>query len=818
MKSIVSELSKSHATKGISPEEFERFSKAIRQTFREVLNEHYTERMDSIWKQFLELLVLFMGHATTQDNRNMSSGNEEDEAYMKGLAGLISGYDKTKPASDKASNTENHGMSLDFVLKDPEYLLFFSKFLGDDGNDESLLFLLAVDKFREEFTPIEEKRHMKQDLKQQKKEAKRKRKEDKLRKKKEAVEEKRQEHGNPTTNSIDHISESKESTSKEKKSIPDTDKLRTKEEEEVQIILEGKKKRMADKLYKMYVKPGALLQVTLSSTIINSIEDAILTDCVTGATFDSARRAMFSYIERGSYVRFLASIEYATASYNAQKQSGDPTALQAHRSEKLGKEWKNTKSTSMRNNAILLRSFAIAIAQSDSGGSKTQTPFTELFYEVLFMLSPEAKLLFNNSLAHQGTMLSNVLVQLLAMMQEDDSQFNNAVKRLAGTHVHMGITSTMFHDFGNALIITLRRTLQMEEDWGEWLLLERKWQEAYHTISAAMIRTMVTMPQTKAKVPKWLAGQLNEYKRVTSETIGRIKRGGKVQLFQEIFYSNFFLLSSESEEKFLHVSKQGEALWGALDSVVAMLKNPKKMHSILQELAKSHAHKGISQNEYRVFTQTIRSTFRDVLRQEYTETMDSVWKQFLELLIQFMSHGSQSSSFASNTSGNEQDAAYIKGLAGMLSGYQNKSHPKEQTVSHTPEFGDKQETSKSGSKSANSAGSGITDTSMTPLTFALLREVLPNQVSDRAVVGEVNKLHDQLIYTVEQLKLYSLDAISNYVCSATAHALKPYLLPKAAYGSFTPEYGSGLSSPGIEPFFSPTSVASDGSPIPLSSA
>lgn len=538
------------------------------------------------------------------------------------------------------------------------------------------------------------------------------------------------------------------------------------------------RKETAVKLSELYVKEGSLLEINLPSEIIAKLLVELESVEIKASIFDDAREAIFKLMSRDTYERFLVSEEYAIT-LRVDSEALERKSLREFHSSR--------RRDSIRTSSLLLRSFSIAsrthgeIGKVKKASKNSQNMFAMMFYEELFKISPEAHLLFNNSISHQGTMLSNVLQQLLALMQNNDQKFDHVVARLAGIHVHMGITSSMFRSFGKALTNTLRIQLQLEEKSCEWLLVQRHWDAAYNKISSALVGAMLAMPEqsgglfsrNKAKVPRWLGGQLKEYNKYTMATIQRIKQTGKVDLFTEIFYSNFFLVSPESVDKFPHVAQQGQALWGALDTVVRMLSTPRKMHNILNTLAKSHAEKGISPREFDFFTVTIRKTFKDVLKSEYTDAMDSIWKQFLELLTLFMGHAStRTDSVARDTTLTPTDGGYTQGLVDMFA-----ELPTSQTES---------ERENSNSETSQSM-------TVTPLTFSLLRTLMPSMVKDRAVLEEVNKLHDQLIYTVDQLKTYSLEALEKHVCSATARALTPYLQPPALAGGVSP--GFTLKSP-----------------------
>jgi len=143
---------------------------------------------------------------------------------------------------------------------------------------------------------------------------------------------------------------------------------------------------------------------------------------------------------------------------------------------------------------------------------------------------------------------------------------------------------------------------------------------------------MAASHKVKESHPGWLKEQLAEYQTYTSLTLLLVaKRTNEV--FMGKFYERFFELSPQSVVKFKDLKQQYKAVAGALQSVVKLIAKPKKMQATLASVAKVHRRMDITSQEYSLFGAALRDTFRSELGTDYTEKMDSVWKQFLELLV-----------------------------------------------------------------------------------------------------------------------------------------------------------------------------------------
>lgn len=367
----------------------------------------------------------------------------------------------------------------------------------------------------------------------------------------------------------------------------------------------------------LYIQSASLLNVNCPQPITRDILHAIANGVVTPSLFEAARANIAQQMEK-DFEKFTRSSSWlrATSSTAQAPIDKDKPPRQA-----------------IRQSSILGSSLQIA---------STKGTFSEALYEVLFQISPEAKILFHDNPSHQGAALHGALSHLLSFVKQNDKQFSAAAKQLAGKHLLMGITKNMFKSFGVALISTLQEHICLEERSLEWQTIKRHWQTAYDLISGDILFEMRQLEPEANRffnrskgAPKWLLNQLVECKTFTSLTMQIITRKGN-DVFQAAFFARFFQTSPESAPKFAHPDSQKVALWGALDSVMKLLKKPNSMRKTIAKIEALHAAKGISHKEYTHFVNALRGTFRAVLGEEYTERMDVVWKQYFELILCFL--------------------------------------------------------------------------------------------------------------------------------------------------------------------------------------
>jgi len=357
----------------------------------------------------------------------------------------------------------------------------------------------------------------------------------------------------------------------------------------------------------------------------------------------------------------------------------------------------------------------------------------------------------------------------------------------------MGITRSMFEAFGDALINTLQHHLQLDNGTQEWAAVERHWRAVYTFITSEIIYGMTQLaPEQrglfgkKEEIPKWLADQLVEYKTYTSLTILLIGKSGNDK-YMETFYAKFFEMSPTSKRKFRDMASQKAALWGALHTVPKLLDKPEKMRKCLLDTAKIHKTKGIVHKELMLWVRGLRAAFRAELGNEYTEQMDAVWKQFLELIVLFLvdkdddtgkgerlstkyddldPDSKQQREDSKSNSSTSKDAA-VANIYGAIANIQPDS------TSHSNEHS---QNSQSGRDSSLTHSLSVAQEEPDySLDLAFFRQRMPAGVPDSAIIAEVQKLNDQLIYSTKQLATFTLKEIEQFVLPGAAKALTPFL-------------------------------------------
>lgn len=532
--------------------------------------------------------------------------------------------------------------------------------------------------------------------------------------------------------------------------------------------------RAAQKIFSGYVGTAALFEISLPQPEVKMLMQQIQNRAVTPTFLDRAQAHVAATMLREVYPRFTTLPQFRHLrpgqNNNVKPAIVDPRAA-------------------IKKSTTLMRSFHIATMATSSGGS-----FADDFYSELFQTSPESKMVFNHNAAHQGVALQGALNNLLAFLKEDAKKFQGVVKRLSEIHLKMGITRSMFEAFGDALINTLQHHLQLDNGTQEWAAVERHWRAVYAFITSEIVYGMTQLaPEQrglfakKEEIPKWLADQLIEYKTYTSLTILLIGKSGNDK-YMETFFSKFFEMSPSSKRKFNNMASQKQALWSSLATVSKLLDKPEKMRKVLLDTAKTHKGRGIVHKELMLWVRAMRASFRTELGNEYTEQMDAVWKQFLELIVLFLvdrddetGKGERLStkfddldpdSKREDSHSSNKSSAADSAVANIYGAITNL--PPSDSISHYSH--EHSENSQSGRES--SLNRSLTVAQEEPdyaLDLAFFRQRMPTGVPDSAILAEVQKLNDQLIYSTKQLSTFTLKEVEQFVLPGAAKALTPFL-------------------------------------------
>jgi hemoglobin-like flavoprotein len=114
--------------------------------------------------------------------------------------------------------------------------------------------------------------------------------------------------------------------------------------------------------------------------------------------------------------------------------------------------------------------------------AKGRTRLATLFYDRLFEIDPEARLLFAADLEEQRAKMMSTLGSIVAQIHAFDA-LRPIVGDLALRHVRYGVRAEHYPPVGEALLWALRQTL----DTRFTPPVEAAWTRAYEALSAAMI-------------------------------------------------------------------------------------------------------------------------------------------------------------------------------------------------------------------------------------------------------------------------------------------------------------------------------------------
>lgn len=503
--------------------------------------------------------------------------------------------------------------------------------------------------------------------------------------------------------------------------------------------------RPAQRIFSLYLGQAAIFEIDIPSEEIKKVFSAIQTKSVKLDTYAKCKEIVADDMRRTVFHRFTN-----LPTYSFLKKKGD---------SKTDLNEKKDPAQAIKFSKTLQRSFALAAIASKTGPS-----LAEEFYEELCRQSPESRLMFRHHLAQQSLALQGTLTNLLAFLNKDAKGFQTQITRLADVHLKLGITPDMFAIFGSVLTVTILAHLELEAGSPEYRAVERHWKALYALLSGEILKSMkaggmkssIFNRNKKQEIPLWLNGQLQEYKTYTNLALLLVKSRGNEE-FVTAFYAKFFEFSPSSAGKFKDVSAQSHALWGSLNSVVRLLETPGKMKQLLADLAKMHKGRGITREEYYLFVRALRVTFRTRLGDDYSQPMDAVWKQFLELAVLFL------------TGSEEADGAFPSvSYASLAPKEKLEQKPDATESSHSSE------TRSTDDDTVTKSPGGSSRRNNRLLDLSFFKRRLPG-VPEATLQGEVQKLNDQLIYSSKQLECFTLVEVEAFVAPATAKVLERYL-------------------------------------------
>jgi hemoglobin-like flavoprotein len=110
-------------------------------------------------------------------------------------------------------------------------------------------------------------------------------------------------------------------------------------------------------------------------------------------------------------------------------------------------------------------------------------PASRGFYENMFAIDPELRVLFRTDLASQGMRFMSTLATIADLLG-DPQALGPELDELAKAHAGLGVRAAHFAPMGMALMVTLAETLREEFN----PRLQSAWHAAYDYFAAEMIR------------------------------------------------------------------------------------------------------------------------------------------------------------------------------------------------------------------------------------------------------------------------------------------------------------------------------------------
>ncbi len=306
--------------------------------------------------------------------------------------------------------------------------------------------------------------------------------------------------------------------------------------------------------------------------------------------------------------------------------------------------------------------------------------FAASFYQVLFILHPETKPLFENTdMEAQEQKLAESLVLVVVNLRKLGF-LTQALKDLATRHIQYGILPKHYPLVGNALLTTFENYLG--SDWKPEV--KKAWKDAYNLISSIMLEGVKSSESKVIRLDRTNEGKSAETPIVARENENysqEIKKSsnlpaqaaedkssskeenqGEITLDVELlessfakirprlssfaasFYQVLFILHPETKPLFenIDMKAQEQKLAESLVLVVLNLRKLGFLTQALQDLGRRHVQYGTFAEHYPLVGNAILTTFRYYLGSDWTPEVKKAWKDAYNLISSIMLEGARS--------------------------------------------------------------------------------------------------------------------------------------------------------------------------------
>ncbi len=313
--------------------------------------------------------------------------------------------------------------------------------------------------------------------------------------------------------------------------------------------------------------------------------------------------------------------------------------------------------------------------------------FAASFYQVLFILHPETKPLFENTnMEAQEQKLAESLV-LVVLNLRQLGFLTQALKDLGARHVQYGILPEHYPLVGNVILTTFRYYLG--SDWTPEV--KKAWKDAYNLISSIMLEGVRDLdsnsvretwstpnksteksivPREKKNYPRKVstspnlpaqAVQNETWTKKDPETAKQEADYAEVPLNIELlessfaktrprlskvsasFYKNLFIIYPEIQALFANtdMKAQEQKLVDSLVLLILNLRQPELWTQALRDLGARHVSYGTFAEHYPLVGNALLTTFKQYLRSDWTPEVRQAWKDAYNLISTTMLEGAK---------------------------------------------------------------------------------------------------------------------------------------------------------------------------------
>ena len=313
--------------------------------------------------------------------------------------------------------------------------------------------------------------------------------------------------------------------------------------------------------------------------------------------------------------------------------------------------------------------------------------FAASFYQVLFILHPETKPLFENTnMEAQEQKLAESLV-LVVLNLRQLGFLTQALKDLGARHVQYGILPEHYPLVGNAILTTF--SYYLGSDWTPEV--KKAWKDAYNLISSIMLegvrdldsnsvretwsttnksteksivarekknypRKVSTSPNLPTQAVQNESGRQKDPKTAQKEAdyaeiplnIELLERSfaqirPRLSKFSASFYKNLFIIYPEIQALFANtdMKAQEQKLVDSLVLLILNLRQPELWTQALRDLGARHVNYGTFAEHYPLVGNALLTTLKQYLGSDWTPEVRQAWKDAYHLISTTMLEGAE---------------------------------------------------------------------------------------------------------------------------------------------------------------------------------